>query len=137
MRLISDGTNVMIYTCDANINVPLITAVFDVPPRFISILDNEGSRIYDSVTYAVTEQEEALLATDGSLRALSEGIRAAVRLKENRRLGLLIQTICFGMGFLFVAGLSCLSPYAIDPVEIIIMQLVFVLISMISVLRAL
>ena len=137
VRLISDGTNVMIYTCDANINVPLITAVFDVPPRFISILDNEGSRIYDSVTYAVTEQEEALLATDGSLRALSEGIRAAVRLKENRRLGLLIQTICFGMGFLFVAGLSCLSPYAIDPVEIIIMQLVFVLISMISVLRAL
>ena len=137
VRLISDGTNVMIYTCDANINVQLITAVFDVPPRFISILDNEGSRIYDSVTYAVTEQEEALLATDGSLRALSESIRGAVRLKETRRLGMLIQTVCFAMGFLFVAGLSCLSPYAIDPVEIIIMQIVFVLISMISVLRAL
>ena len=85
----------------------------------------------------MTEQEEALLATDGSLRALSESIRGAVRLKETRRLGMLIQTVCFAMGFLFVAGLSCLSPYAIDPVEIIIMQIVFVLISMISVLRAL
>lgn len=137
VQLISDGTNIMLYTCDANIDVQLITDVFDIPSRYISILDNDGSRIYDSVTYAVTDKEDALLATNGKLKALSDGIRAAVRLKENQNLGLMIQTICFGMGFLFVAGLSCISSYAIDAAQIIVMQLIFILISLVSVIRAL
>lgn len=137
VQLISDGTNIMLYTCDANIDVELITNVFDIPSRYISILNNDGSRTYDSVTYAVTDKEEALLATDGTLKALSNGIRVAVRLKESQNLGLMIQSICFGMGFLFVAGLSCISSYAIDAAQIIIMQLVFVLISLVSVVRAL
>ncbi len=136
VRIISDGTNLMIYTCDANINVRLITEVFDLPPRFISILDNEGSRVYDAATYAVTETEEALLATNGTFQALSAGSRAAVRLKETESLGMLIQSICFGMGFLFVTVLSCISPYAIDASQVLIMQLVFVVISLFSVLRA-
>lgn len=137
VQLISDGTNIMLYTCDANINVELITHVFDIPARYISILDNDGSRTYDSVTYSVTDKEEAMLATNGTLKALSEGIRSAVKLKENQSLGLMIQTICFGMGFLFVAGLSCISSYAIDAAQIIVMQLVFILISLVSVIRAL
>lgn len=136
VQIISDGTNLMIYTCDANINVPLITNVFDLPPRFISILDNEGSSIYDSVTYAVTDSEEALLSTNGSFKALSAGIRAAVRLKETQSLGILVQSVCFGMGFLFVAILSGISPYAIDAAQILIMQVVFVIISLFSILRA-
>jgi Cu+-exporting ATPase len=137
VQIISDGTNLMIYTCDANINVKLITQVFDLPPRFISILDNEGSRVYDSVTYAVTDSEEALLATNGSLKELSSAIRAAVRMKETERLGLLIQSICFVMGFLFVVILSVISPYAIDASQVLMMQAVFVIISLFSVLRAL
>lgn len=137
VQIISDGTNLMIYTCDANINVQLITRVFDLPPRFISILDNEGSRVYDSVTYAVTDSEEALLATNGSFKALSAGIRAAVRLKETQRLGIMVQSVCFGIGFLFVVILSSISPYAIDAAQVVIMQVVFVVISLFSVLRAL
>lgn len=137
VQIISDGTNLMIYTCDANINVKLITNVFDLPPRFISILDNEGSRVYDSVTYAVTESEEALLATNGTFKALAAGIRAAVRLKETQSLGILVQSVCFGMGFLFVAILSGISPYAIDAAQVLIMQAVFVVISLFFILRAL
>lgn len=136
VQLISDGTNIMVYTCDANINVRLLTDVFDIPSRYISILDNDGSRVYDSVTYTAEEEHEALLATNGTLRALSGGIRAAVKLKENQNLGMMIQAICFGMGFLFVAGLSCISSYAIDAAQIIVMQLVFVLISLISLVKA-
>lgn len=136
VQMISDGTNLMIYTCDANIDVGLITRVFDLPPRYISILDNESSRVYDAVTYAVTESEETLLATNGTFKALAAGIRAAVRLKETESLGILVQTICFGMGFLFVAVLSCISPYAIDAAQVLIMQVVFVIISLFSVLRA-
>ncbi len=137
LHLIDDGTNIMIYTCDANITIQLIKSVFDIPPRFISIMDNEGSSVYDSVTFKVTESQEALIATDGGLKSLSEGIRVAVLLKDVESMGLMIQSICFGMGFLFVAGLSCISPYAIDSVQIIIMQLVFVLLSTVTVLRSL
>lgn len=136
VQLISDGTNLLIYTCDANINVRLITDVFDIPARYFSILDNDGSRVYDSVTYAVSDEEEALLATNGTLKALAAGIKSAVKLKENQNLGLMIQAICFGMGFLFVAGLSCISSYAIDAAQIIVMQLVFILVSLVSVVRS-
>lgn len=135
IRLISDGTNIMIYTCDANIDVRLITDVFDIPSRYISILDNEGSRMYDSLTYSVKEEEEALLATNGSLTALSAAIRAAVRLKESQSLGMMLQAVCFGMGFILVAGLSCISTYAIDAAQLIIMQMIFVVISLISAVR--
>ena len=136
VQLISDGTNIMVYTCDANIDVRMLTDVFDIPSRYISILDNDGSRVYDSVTYVAKEEKEALLATNGTLRALSGGIRAAVRLKENQNLSMMIQTICFGMGFVFVAGLSVMSSYAIDAAQIIVMQFVFILISLISLVKA-
>lgn len=136
VQLIWDGTNIMIYTCDANIDVGLVTKVFDIPSRYISILDNDGSQVYDSVTYATEDESAALLATNGTLKALSGGIRAAVKLKENQNLGMMVQAICFGMGFLFVAGLSCISSYAIDAAQIIIMQFVFIFMSLISLAKA-
>ncbi len=137
LRLIEDGMGIMIYTCDANINIQLIKAVFDIPPRFISILDNEGSRVYDSVTYKVTRSQEALIATDGSLKALSDAVRAAVVLKDTEGVSTMIQGICFGMGLIFVAGLSCISPYAIDSIQIMIMQTAFLLLSTVSILKSL
>lgn len=136
LDLIENGTGVMIYTCDANINIQLIKAVFDIPPRFISILDNEGSRIYDSVTYRATESQNALIATDGSLKSLSDAIRAAVVLKDTEGVSMMIQGICFAAAFLLVALLCCISPYAIDSVEILILQVVFLLLSSVSVLKA-
>lgn len=136
LQLIQDGTNIMIYTCDANITIQLIKSVFDIPPRFISIMDNEGSSVYDSVTFKVTEAQEALIATDGSLKSLSEAIRAAVVLKDAESTGLMIQSICYGIGFLFVAGLSCISTSAIGSVQLIVMQLVFVLLSTVTLLIA-
>ncbi len=137
LQFIEDGTGIMVYTCDANINIQLIKSVFNIPPRFISILDNEGSSIYDSVTYRVTRSQEALIATDGSLKSLSDAIRAAVVLKDTEGVSMMIQGICFAMGFVFVAGLSCISPYAIDSMEILIMQVVFLLLSTVSILKAL
>ena len=136
LQFIEDGTGIMVYTCDANINIQLIRAVFDIPPRFISIMENEGSSIYDSVTYRVTESQEAMIATDGSLRALSDSFRAAVVLRDAEGMGMMVQRICFGMGLLFVAGLSCISPYAIDSLQILIMQTVFLLLSLVSVIRS-
>ncbi|MBQ1441091.1 MAG: hypothetical protein IIZ08_04125 [Clostridia bacterium] len=135
LQLIEEGTGIMIYTCDANININLIKSVFGIPPRFISILDNEGSRIYDSVTYRVTRSQSALIVTDGTLRALSDVIRAAVVLKDTEGVSVTIQGICFAMGLIFVAGLSCISPYAIDSMEILIMQLIFLLLSTVSILK--
>ena len=136
LQFIEDGTGIMIYTCDANINIQLIKSVFGIPPRFISILDNEGSSIYDSVTYRVTQSQEALIATDGSLKSLSDAIRTAVILKDTEGVSMMIQGICFAMGFIFVAVLSCISPYAIDSMEILIMQVVFLMLSAVSILKA-
>ena len=137
LRFIEDGTGLMIYTCDANITIQLIKSVFDIPPRFISILDNDGSRTYDSVTYKVTRSQEALIATDGTLKALSDAIRAAVVLKDIEGMSMMMQGICFAMGLIFVAGLSCISPYAIDSMEILIMQVVSLLVSTVSILKSL
>ena len=137
LQLIEDGTGIMVYTCDANINVQLIKAVFDIPPRFIAILDNEGSKVYDSVTFKVTQSQEALIATDGSLKALSEAIRAAVLLRDTEGVSLMIQSICFCMGMLFAVGLSCVGTFAIDSVQVMTLQLVMVALSVVSVLKTL
>ncbi len=137
LQLIDDGACIMVYTCDSNINIQLIKSVFDISPRFISILDNEGSSVYDSVTFKVTESQEALIATDGSLKALAAAIRGATVLRDIEGMSLMIQSICFVIGFAFVAGLSCISPFAIDSVQILILQLVFILLSTVSVLRSL
>ena len=137
LQLIEDGTGIMVYTCDANINIQLIKSVFDIPPRFISILDNEGSSVYDSVTFKVTQSQDALIATDGSLKALSEAIRAAVRLRDTEGVSLMIQSICFCMGMLFAIGLSCVGTFAIDSVQIMTLQLVMVALSVVSIMKSL
>ena len=136
LQLIEDGTSIMVYTCDANINVQLIKSVFDIPPRFISILDNEGSSVYDSVTFKVTQSQDALIATDGSLKALSEAIRAAVLLRDTEGVSLMIQSICFCMGMLFAVALSCVGAFAIDSVQILTLQLVMVTLSVVSILKS-
>ena len=137
LQLIEDGTSIMVYTCDANINIQLIKSVFDIPPRYISILDNEGSSVYDSVTFKVTRSQDALIATDGSLRALSEAIRAAVLLRDTEGVSLMIQSICFCMGMLFAIGLSCVGTFAIDSVQLMTLQLVMLALSVVSVLKSL
>ena len=58
-------------------------------------------------------------------------------MKDTEGVSMMIQGICFAMGFVFVAGLSCISPYAIDSMEILIMQVVFLLLSTVSILKAL
>ncbi len=136
VNLISDGTNVMIYTCDANVTREFTAELFDIPSEYVSIMDNDSSVAYDAATCAVHSDEEATLVTDGSLKSIADGIRAAVSLRESRRLGTILQHICFALGFLFVAGLSCINSYAIDAAQIIIMQLVFVLISLIFTIRS-
>lgn len=136
-QLIEDGSGIMIYTCDANINIQLLKSVFDIPPRFLSVMENEGSSVYDSITFRVTESQDALISTDGTLPSLAGAIRTAVVLKDAEGMGLMIQRICFAMGMLFVAGLSCISPYAFDSVQIIIMQTVFLLLSAVPIVRSL
>ena len=136
LQIIENGMGMVVYTCDSNINIQLIRSVFDIPPRFISIMSNEGSKVYDSVTFKVTEAQETLIATDGSLHALSAAIRAAAMLKDGEGMSLMIQSICFFLGFIFVAVLSCIGPSAIDAFQLLIMQLLFVLMSLVSVVRA-
>ena len=51
-------------------------------------------------------------------------------------MSLMIQSICFFLGFIFVAVLSCIGPSAIDAFQLLIMQLLFVLMSLVSVVRA-
>ena len=137
IQIIDNGASIVVYTCDANINVQLIKSVFGIPPRFLSIMNNEGSSVYDSVTYKVTDAQEALIATDGSLHALSAAIRAASMLKDGEGMSLTIQGICFFLGFIFVVLLSCIGPSAIDASQLIIMQLMFVITSLVSVVKAL
>ena len=52
-------------------------------------------------------------------------------------MSLMIQSICFALGFILVTVLCCISPFSIDAFQIIIMQLVFVVVSLLSVIRAL
>ena len=135
-NMVSNGVSLLVYTTDANVTSELISEIYEIPARLITILSVRAGSEYDELTHTIRDRAPAVLCTVGRLAALADGITAAKRLRSMLMFNTAIQLVCYGLCFVMTAGLSLFSGCeAVAPAQIMIMQLMCLLVSLVSLLR--
>ena len=133
-RMVENGVNLVVYTCDANVTKRLISQVYNIPMRFISIMSTHAGSHYDQLTHTILDKAPAVLATNGKLSALAEGITAARRSRPVLVFSAIIQMVCYGLGLSLVALLCCVAgSAAVLPSQIILLQAICVFATIVGI----
>ncbi len=134
--MVSNGVSLLVYTTDANVTSELVSEIYEIPSRLITILSVRAGSEYDELTHTIRDRAPAELCTVGRMAALADGISAAKRMRSMLMFNTVIQMICFGLGFVLTAGLSLFSGCeAVSPAQIMIMQVMCLAVSLVSLIR--
>lgn len=134
--MVSNGVGLLVYTTDPNVTGKLVSEIYEIPARLITILSVRAGSKYDELTHTIRDRAPAVLCTVGRLEALADGINASKRLRSMLMLTTMIQLICYGIGFVLTAGLSLFSGCeAVSPAQVLIMQLMCLLVSLVALIR--
>ena len=121
--MVENGVNLVVYTCDANVTRQLISDTYNIPRRFISIMSTHSGSRYDRLTHTILDSAPAVLATNGRLSALADGITAAKRLRPLLVFSAIVQLVCYGLGLSLVVLLCCIAgSAAVMPAQIMLLQ---------------
>lgn len=127
-RLVESGVSLVIYTCDSNVTAEQVSSIYRIPKRLVSVLSTRAGSVYDELTHTVRDSAPAILATNGKLSSLAEGVNACVRLKGLLTMSSILQLACYVLGLMLVVLLCLLTgDAAAEPAKLIIMQLICVI----------
>ncbi len=123
-RMVESGVSLVVYTCDANVTAKMLSRIYNVPQRYISMLSTRAGSEYDKLTHVIRDSSPAVLASDGSMRALADAISAARRLHMQFHFASVIQLVAYGLMLMLTTLLCCLSgPSGISPAQIMLLQI--------------
>ncbi len=135
-NMVSYGVGLIIYTTDANVTTELISEIYEIPERHISVLSVRAGSEYDRLTHVIRDRAPAVLCTVGRLSALADGITAAIRLRTLLIFTTIIQMVCYGLCVTMTVVLCCISGSgAVSPAQLMLMQLMCLLASAVSLFR--
>jgi len=134
--MVSNGVSLVVYTTDPNVTSELVSEIYEIPARLVTILSVRAGSEYDKLTHTILNRAPAVLCTVGRLSALADGITAAKRLRSMLKLNTMIQLVCYMLMLAFTVLLSLFSgSEAVSPGQILIMQVMCLLVSLVSLLR--
>ncbi len=123
-RMVETGVSLVVYTCDANVTAKMLSRIYNVPQRYITMLSTRAGSEYDLLTHVIRDTSPAVLASDGSMRALADAITASRRLHTQLHFATVIQLVAYGLMLLLTTLLCCLSgSTGISPAQIMLLQL--------------
>ncbi len=126
-RMVESGVSMVVYTCDANVTAKMLARIYNVPQRCITMLSTRAGSDYDRLTHVIRDSSPAVLASDGSMRALADAITAARRLHVQMHFSTVIQLVAYGLMLLLTTLLCCLSGSGgISPGQLLLLQLLCV-----------
>lgn len=124
-RMIESGVSLVVYTCDANVTAKMLARIYNVPQRYITMLSTRTGSEYDRLTHVIRDSSPAVLASDGTMRALADAVTASRRLHLQLHFATVIQLVAYGLMLLLTTLLCCLSgSTGISPAQIMLLQLV-------------
>ena len=123
-RMVESGVSLVVYTCDANVTANMLARIYHVPQRYITMLSTRAGSEYDRLTHVIRDSSPAVLASDGSMRALADAVTASRRLHLQLHFATVIQLVAYGLMLLLTTLLCCLSgSTGISPAQIMLLQL--------------
>lgn len=126
-RMVENGVSMVVYTCDANVTAKMLARIYNVPQRCITMLSTRAGSNYDRLTHVIRDSSPAVLASDGSMRALADAVTAARRLHMQLHFSTVIQLVAYGLMLLLTTLLCCLSgTTGISPGQLMLLQLLCV-----------
>lgn len=135
-RMVESGVSMVVYTCDANVTARMLSRIYGVPQRCISMLSTPAGSEYDRLTHVIRDSSPAVLASDGSMRALADAITAARHLHMQLHFATVIQLVAYGLMLMLTTLLCCLSgPSGINPAQIMLLQLLCLAAAWIATIR--
>lgn len=135
-RMVESGVSMVVYTCDANVTAKMLARIYNVPQRYITMLSTRAGSEYDRLTHVIRDSSPAVLASDGSMRALADAITASRRLHIQLHFATVIQLVAYGLMLLLTTLLCCLSgSTGISPAQIMLLQLLCLAAAAISTFR--
>lgn len=135
-RMVDNGVDLVVYTCDPNVTRELISGLYHIPVRYISMLSTRAGSEYDRLTHTILDEAPAVLATNGRLSALADALTAARRMRSMMVFATIVQMVCYAMCLMLVVLLCCLSgSTAVDPAQLVMMQLICTTATLISLMR--
>lgn len=114
-RLTRSGLTLLVRTCDPNVTAEKVAEVFDLDEYYVEIMSAASGRIYDRLVEGTTEQEPAVLASNGRIEGMASALAYCRRLHTAAGLAIAALVIGAGLGFalsvflIFYTGLP-LSP---------------------------
>lgn len=130
------GVSLVVYTCDANVTARMLSRIYCIPPRCITMLSTRTGSEYDRLTHVIRDSSPAVLATDGSMRALAESMTAARRLHVQLTLATILQTVTYGLMLTLTTLLCCLSGSGgISPAQLMLLELLCLIPALVPTLR--
>ena|GEM_PF-1661122 len=126
-RMVESGVSMVVYTCDANVTAKMLARIYNVPQRCITMLSTRAGSDYDRLTHVIRDSSPAVLASDGSMRALADAVTAARRLHMQLHFSTVIQLVAYGLMLMLTTLLCCLSGTSgISPGQLLLLQLLCV-----------
>ena len=123
-RLVREDVSIVVCTRDPNVTSRLVSDVFGISRRHITVLGINASREYEDITRVVRDRAPSVMSSASDLASFSDSVRATRRLSRSLRLSAILQLVCYTFGILLITGLCCMSGGAIDyfPAKILLVQ---------------
>lgn len=135
-NLVSMGTRLVVHSCDCNVTDELISEMYGIPQKYVTILDMRFSESWQALTIDAGDEAPALLVCRNSIASLATGIAAARNLRGISILSSVLWTVCFGLCLTLVAVICCIAPMSgISPAQLLLLQLITPLISLVGLLQ--
>jgi|LSQX01.1.fsa_nt_gb cation transport ATPase len=123
------GITLLVRTCDPNVTEELICQEYDLDPYYVEVMAAPAGRSYDQLLLMKSEENEAVLASNGRLEGTAFGITYCRRLLKAVRLAMIVQIIGGALGLSIAVVMSLYTGVMLTPLLIAAYTSIWTLLS--------
>ena len=119
----------LVRTCDPNVTEELICQEYDLDPYYVEVMAAPAGRSYDQLLLMKSEENEAVLASNGRVEGTAFGITYCRRLLKAVRLAMIVQIIGGALGLSIAVVMSLYTGVMLTPLLIAAYTSIWTLLS--------
>lgn len=128
-ELTRSGITVLVRTCDPNVTEDMICDLFDLDRYYVEILGAAAGRTYQRLTSGCTEEEPAVLASNGRIEGMAAALTCCRRLRKAVPLAAAVQIVGGILGCVCGVFLMFYTGVPLPPLYILAYLLVWTMLS--------
>ncbi len=128
-NMCNSGITLLVRTCDPNVTEELICQVYDLDSFYVEVMGAPAGRSYEQLIQQKSEENDAVLASNGRLEGTAFGITYCRRLLKSVRLAMVVQIVAGILGLSVAVLLALYTGVMITPILLIAYTLLWTVVS--------